>query len=209
MPGNLADSERCLSGESRRDRLFPPHSSWCEGALDLMSQRRGKIMVVGLLMQEEGIASHHTKDKGDLGVCKVIADLIQNGIYSCIPISEHLPFDLVAVSAESELRRIQVKYRSLSRYGTISIDFRNTYSDRNGSHKKAVDRSSFDCYALYCPETDTVYYVRNDEISPSIGMAFALRVLSAKNNQRHRVNMASDYEGALRVFGQRPRSSTG
>ncbi|MFC1480602.1 group I intron-associated PD-(D/E)XK endonuclease, partial [Candidatus Omnitrophota bacterium] len=40
---------------------------------------------------------HHTKSKADLGLAKVIADLIQKGYVPCIPLSEHQPYDLLAV----------------------------------------------------------------------------------------------------------------
>lgn len=39
---------------------------------------------------------HHTKDKGDKGTGNVIADLLSKGIQICLPLSEHLPFDLIA-----------------------------------------------------------------------------------------------------------------
>lgn len=160
---------------------------------------------------EEGriLASHHAKDKGDLGVYKVIADLGRHDIHSCIPVSEHLPFDLVAVSRDGDLRKVQVKYRSLSKIGNIVIDFTSNYSDKKGVHKKLVDLSSFDCYALYCPQTDKVYYVRNDEIAPSIQRCFTIRIEPPRNKQRQRVNLASEYEGAERIFTYCPRSSIG
>lgn len=41
--------------------------------------------------------SHQTKDKGDLAILMAIADLRRHGIITCLPISEHLPFDMVAV----------------------------------------------------------------------------------------------------------------
>jgi hypothetical protein len=139
----------------------------------------------------------------------VIADLGRHDIHSCIPVSEHLPFDLIAVSRGGELRRIQVKYRSLSKIGNIVVDLMSNYSDRNGVHKKPVDLASFDCYALYCPQTDKVYYVRNDEIAPDLHSALTLRIQPPKNNQSKKVNLASEYEGADRIFEQCPRSSNG
>jgi hypothetical protein len=146
------------------------------------------------------LASHHTKDKGDLGVYEVMADLGRHDIYSCIPISEHLPFDIVAVSHDGELRRIQVKYRSLSKIGNIVIELSSNHSDRNGVHKKPVDLNSFDCYALYCPQTDKVYYVRNDEIAHPTRRCFTIRIEPPRNKQRQRINLASEYEGADRIF---------
>jgi hypothetical protein len=109
------------------------------------------------------MASHHTKDKGDLGVIMVMLDLVRNGIYVYFPLSEHQPSDLIAVNREGKTARVQVKYRTLSSNGIIEVQFRSTYSDKNGHHMKPVDRTQFDCYAVYCPDNGKVYYVRNDE----------------------------------------------
>jgi PD-(D/E)XK endonuclease len=120
-----------------------------------------------------------------------------------------MPFDLIAVSRGGELRRIQVKYRPISKEGSISVILRNIHSDKNGIHRKPVDLNSFDCYALYCPQTDKVYYVLNDEIAPNVQRAFTLRIQPPRNNQSKKVNLASEYEGADRIFEQCPRSSNG
>ena len=57
------------------------------------------------------MARHHTKDKGDLGVAKVHADLVSKGFTVLFPATEHAAFDLVAY-ADGEFYRLQVKYRS-------------------------------------------------------------------------------------------------
>ena len=57
------------------------------------------------------MASNHTKDKGDLGLGMVISDLLCHGIGVFMPLSEHQPFDVVAVNHEGKMSRVQVKYR--------------------------------------------------------------------------------------------------
>ena len=42
---------------------------------------------------------HHTKTKADIGLTKVIADLTVKGYIPCIPLSEHQPYDVVAIVA--------------------------------------------------------------------------------------------------------------
>jgi hypothetical protein len=42
------------------------------------------------------MCTHHTKNKGDLGVLKACADLAQQGFLVLNPLSEHSPFDLFA-----------------------------------------------------------------------------------------------------------------
>jgi hypothetical protein len=156
------------------------------------------------------VASHHTKDKGDLGVYMVIADLGCSGFGVFLPISEHMPFDLIAVSPEGQVRRVQVKYRTLSQNGSITVRFVSTYSDSGGCHISHIDKSSFDCCAVYCPDNRKIYYIRNEEIPDSVSWAFSLRVITPRNNQRKKVIDASKFEGVTRIFeGNRPRSSTG
>ena len=58
--------------------------------------------------------AHHTKDKGDLAVGMVVADLLINGYHYAPLISEHMPFDLIAIAPHIgfALRKIQVRYCS-------------------------------------------------------------------------------------------------
>ena len=145
------------------------------------------------------MASHHTKDKGDLGVGMVISDLMCHGIGVFIPLSEHQPVDLIAMDDTGRIARVHVKYRSMKAEGIISLHFRSAHSDGKGYHEKPVDRSQFDCYAVYCPETGKIYYLRNDDI-PEANASITLRVLPLANNQKKKVIMAIDYEAFGRIF---------
>ncbi len=142
---------------------------------------------------------HHTKTKGDIGVGMVVSDLMLNDIGICLPLSEHLPFDLIAVSPAGKVCRLQVKYKSM-RDGGVKCKLTGSYADRNGSHIVYVDRSLFDAYAIYCPENNKIYYVRNDEIPENLTGCFKLRIESSRNNQVSGVRMACDFEGVYRLF---------
>jgi hypothetical protein len=131
---------------------------------------------------------HHTKDKGDKGTGNVIADLLSKGIQVCLPLSEHLPFDLVAVKQDGTLMRVSVKYRTLKN-GTVSVAFSSYYSDSQGFHTKAVDKSLIDLLAIYCPESNQVYYVIPSQFDKTV----TLRVENSKNNQTKGINLAKDY----------------
>jgi hypothetical protein len=74
------------------------------------------------------VMTHHTKDKGDLGVAKVHADLVGKGFTVLFPATEHAPFDLVAYAA-GEFHRLQVKYRSAK--------------SRNGQQAGVLDAAAF------------------------------------------------------------------
>src|SRR5574341_1448372 len=106
---------------------------------------------------------HHTNAKGDLAAGQGIAGLLRGGIQVCMPLSKHLPFDLVAVSPSmNDLWRGQVK-GAAARRGTLRVTFRRTHADRYGIHNKGIQADEVDVFAIFCPDVDRVYYVRRDE----------------------------------------------
>jgi len=131
---------------------------------------------------------HHTKDKGDKGTAQVIADLLLKGISVCLPLSEHLPFDLVGVKDNGDLLRISVKYRTAIK-GKVMVPFINSYSDSKGVHSKKVNKNFIDILAIYCPDTNKVYYCNPKEF----GEVITLRIQPSKNNQKKGIFFADNY----------------
>ena len=131
---------------------------------------------------------HHTKMKADIGVAKVISDLTVKGYVPCIPLSEHQPYDVVAISKVGEAFKLQVKYASLKSNGTVEVRFRSSWADRNGTHIRHYRKEDFDFYAVYCPEKDRVLYISNDPKCPK-----AIRFEKTINNQNLHVKWADDY----------------
>ena len=131
---------------------------------------------------------HHTKRKGDIGLAKVINDLVKKGYVPCIPLSEHQPYDLVAVLDNGATIKLQVKYATLMKNGIVEVRFRRNWSDKNGTHTEHYSESEFDYYAIYCPEKDTVLYVTNNPDCPK-----AIRFDKPANNQKQGVKWANDY----------------
>ncbi len=138
---------------------------------------------------------HHTKDKGDIGLGYVIADLISKGIQVALPISEHLPFDCIGISEMNQMVRLSVKYRK-SANGCIALTFRSSWSDKHGVHIRHHNKQSYDATAIYCPDTHECYYVRNDEV----GSEICLRLHTPKNNQIKGIRLASDFRNPNRLF---------
>ncbi len=134
---------------------------------------------------------HHTKGKGDLGVLKAQLDLYEQGFTILTPQTEHSPFDLVAYR-NGEFRRVQVKYRSVDRYGKLDVKFSTCWTDKNGTHTVPIDKLEVDLYCVYCPDTDECYYLNPDEF----GSSASLRVETPKNNQRRNVKFVADYRRA-------------
>lgn len=150
---------------------------------------------------------HHTKDKGDLGVAKAHADLVEQGFVVCNPLTEHAPFDLVAYK-EGNFQRVQVKYRA-AKNGAVTLLLRATWSDRNGVHHRPMDLDAIDVICVFCPDTDRCYYIR----PPADVANLTLRISPSKNNQRWGVRNADDYrvldpvglpEAPFRDDGQSP-----
>lgn len=125
--------------------------------------------------------SHHTKDKGDLGVSAVIFSLMTMGYQACLPLSEHLPFDIIAVAPDYSTKRVQSKYRTL-KDGCVDVRLESTYADRNGSHRKAVNMSALDGYGIYCPEANVVLYVPISHLD-NVKSTFRIRLEPTKTTR--------------------------
>ncbi len=135
--------------------------------------------------------SHHTKHKGDLGVLKAQVDLFEQGFTILVPQTEHSPFDLAAYK-DGEFHRVQVKYRTVDKFGKIDVKFSTSWNDKHGTHIVPIDKSEVDLYCIYCPDTDECYYVDPSKFRTNA----SLRVKAPKNSQLKRVNFAADYRRA-------------
>lgn len=146
---------------------------------------------------ELALMRHHTKDKGDAGLGYVIGDLLHSGIQVALPLSEHLPFDAIAVAEDGRLARLQVKYRAAT-LGRINCEFKTSWADRNGSHNRPFDPASCDALAIYCPEPRMCCYIRVDELGGRVSVVFRLE--PTRNGQAKDIRMASDYIDPARIF---------
>jgi hypothetical protein len=131
---------------------------------------------------------HHTKTKGDLGVLKAQCALAEQEFTVLVPLTEHSEFDVVGYK-NGKFIRLQVKYRSMDKHGTIQVHFRSTWSDVNGLHVSQVNKEEIDIYCIYCPDTDKCYFLNPDQFGHSV----ALRVNAPRNNQQQGVHFAEDY----------------
>jgi hypothetical protein len=138
-------------------------------------------------MDGQSMATHHTKDKGDLGVAKAHADLVTKGFYVLFPATEHAPFDLVAY-ADGTFHRVQVKYRSMRR-GVVTLKLNSNWSDRHGVHRSPIDKAAVDAICIYCPETDECYYIRPTDH----GISVNLRITPTKSGQQKRILKAAAF----------------
>jgi hypothetical protein len=128
------------------------------------------------------VRGHHTKDKGDIGVAHAIADLADQGFLVLTPLCEHAPFDLVAYR-DGRFLRVQVKYRTPSKNGTLQVHFRTTWSDTNGRHTRATEKYDIDVFCVYDPIGRRCYYIDPKRFGASI----SLRVEPTRNGQQRNV----------------------
>jgi len=143
--------------------------------------------------------THMTKDKGDLAVAMTLADLRKHGIICCLPISEHLPFDVVAIMPDTTtLVRLQVKYRKATKEGSVQLVFRSNYYDSKKIYSKYVDLDELDAYAVYCPDTDQTYYIRIDELLEN-AKAITLRLFPPKSQQKNGIWLAENFINPMRL----------
>ena len=132
--------------------------------------------------------NHHTKVKGDIGVLKAQCACAEQGWGILVPLTEHAHFDFV-IYKDNEFKRVQAKYRSKSKSGSIEVQFKSTWSDKNKLHIQKVDKSQLDLYAVFCPETNEVYFFDPTQFSGSV----TLRVDIPKNGQQKNIKFASNY----------------
>ena len=121
----------------------------------------------------------------------VIADLARHGFVSCLPMSEHLPFDIVVVTPDGCLSRVQVKYAS-KKNNVFSLPLVSCYAYSKGCVTKKIDRTMVDGWAIYCPDDNLVVYVGIDDAEKCTS-TMRFRTAPAINNQKINTRMASEY----------------
>ncbi len=131
---------------------------------------------------------HPTKTLGDLGVLKAQLDLTQKGYIVSRPQTEHAPFDLLITDSKGS-RTVQVKARSINASGTVEVRLISTWTNSKGVQRRAVDKRMIDLYCIYCPDTDSCYYIASRAIAKTI----KLRVRAPKNGQKKHIRWASDF----------------
>lgn len=131
-------------------------------------------------------ASMKPTDKGAIGEAEVRADFTRRGWIVCDPNRDDSPYDMVVDNGE--LHRVQVKYASLDDDGAIRVSIQRSNPNANGSVEKDYTSDEVDVYAVYCPETDNVYWIPFEE-APRTNMH--LRV--GDRTEDKRIRWAEDY----------------
>ncbi len=132
----------------------------------------------------------NTKRKGNVGEAKVIADLLEQGLEVALPFGDNLPFDLIAVEPDFRLWKIQVKF-ARAHQGVIRVKNWRQSENTQRRYERIYTPAQVDVFAIYCPDTDLVYYVSQTEIGQRT--TFYLRVTPTKNQQKVGIHWHNDY----------------
>jgi hypothetical protein len=132
----------------------------------------------------------NTKDKGNIGEAQVIADLLRQGVQVALPFGDNLPFDLIAVGPDLRLWKVQVKYARVYR-GVLRIRNSRMSENTRRRYEQAYTPTQVDVFAVFCPDTQQVYYVSYSEVSARA--IFHLRVTETQNQQSMGVHWHGDY----------------
>ncbi len=133
------------------------------------------------------------KAKGDLAEIKVAADLMRRGYKIALPYGEDWDFDLIVCRGPRRLERVQVKYAASSA-GCLEVRCRS--QSLTGGRVRAVKRytaETIDWLAVFDVRTDRCFYLPAEELAGGRS-TLTLRMSPARNGQRARVRLASDYE---------------
>lgn len=131
-----------------------------------------------------------TKEKGDIGVAMVIADLTKKGYSVSIPLAEHLPFDLIVISSDCKLSRISVKYSKHDE--CVKISLRTISSNSKGYVVKKVNLNDLDGFAVYSPITNECYYVHKNMLGGAKNTV-SLRLIESKCTNQSQIKYAKNY----------------
>lgn len=146
----------------------------------------------------------HPKAVGDRTQLAVMAALGAVGYGLYVPFGENTRSDLI-LERDGELTRIQCKTGRL-RDGTVRFAVCSVYGHHpNPKVRFRTYEGEIDAFAVYCPDTASVYLIPIAEIRTK--RACWLRVDPPRNNQLTGVRWARDYEvGTVAIGGLRAPS---
>jgi hypothetical protein len=130
----------------------------------------------------------NTNTKGNIGLIKVMDHLISNDFFCFLPFTDTTVVDLIVTNENMITKRFQVKYKKLEKGGTCI----NLSTQRVVDRKKVdTDLTTFDYYAIYCPDNGKFYYIPTEYCYNK--KMITLRVVDAKQKQK-KIIQASDFE---------------
>lgn len=125
---------------------------------------------------------------GNQGEAKLLYELTKRGIPCFIPYGDGSEIDLIAIF-NGQLNRIQVKTcQKLNARG--SMECKLTRQEGYHGNRIAYKENSFDYYAFYCIETDTLCLVKVTPDLPQTTISFQIKEPQCRTSK---IRMAEDY----------------
>lgn len=138
--------------------------------------------------------AHVTQDKGDAGTA-YDRSVTTAGVKIALPLSEHLPFDLIAISNTGALAKVSVKYRTV-RDGKLEVLLRSKWNTAQGTRQRRWGKGEVDVHAIYCPDTTKCYFVPDRKVRKS---TITLRI-TPPQAIRSDTMLAEDFENPDEMF---------
>ena len=161
-----------------------------------------------------------TLSRGIIAETAVVAHLTRSGFAVSLPVSGHSPYDLIAENHKYVMRRVQVKFSS-ARNDCITVYLNRVHTNSKGAQSKPINLDAIDAFAVFCPQTEKVYYIPKWELGGA-KTCFVLRLgLDKRGLPRRRINkagksymlrkpikrrMASEFTDPKKIFQRRRRS---
>jgi len=133
----------------------------------------------------------NSKNKGNVGEAKVLADLIDKGYGIAQPFGDNLPFDLLAIDAQLNIHKVQVKYATLTN-GCVCLRNQRWSSNTKRNYVNKYAPNEVDVFAVYVPERDCILYIP----TAAVGSATVLKVRfeETANKQSKGVNKWTEFK---------------
>jgi len=124
--------------------------------------------------------------KGDIGEAAFVFYATKNG-YWVGKMPQDCPYDFVMDDKQGNLKRVQVKYRTIEKNGSVRIKIENnTFTNRTSYTEKNID-----LFAVYISDLEKVYLIPINECIDVTEVS--LRVERPKNGQTKGVRLLEDY----------------
>lgn len=138
-----------------------------------------------------------TKEKGDIGLTKIIAELTESGFGVSLPISEHLKYDCV-IEKNGILCRVQSKYTTAKK-GRVEVKIESSWSNPKGTYVIKREKGDYDILAIYCPTTKRCYFLADNDFNNQCSIN--LRLVESKYPKKT-FRWAKDYESCDNAFNK-------
>lgn len=139
------------------------------------------------------ISNTDTKYIATLAEAAVKTDLLSKGYHVATPEGDYLPFDLLCITPDLNIYKVQVKTRKI-KDGCVIIDLtrqKYKYGAKNNGYQ-TYSRKDVDVFAIFVRNLNKCFYVHSEILEDHV-RALQLRITKTKNNQNKGIKMAKDY----------------